>query len=263
MLNKKIKKVILMGRKKEAVKAVRYLVNKGINLAAIVGVENDPFHKELSNTAEKYKIPFFLEESILYDLIKKKDSSINNVDLVISYFYPKKIKDPLIKLGKIGCINLHPAPLPDYKSSAGYNIAILEERKEYGVSAHFIDFEKFDSGPIIKVLKFPISKSENMMSLYEKTQEKLFKLFKEVIILFQSGEKIKTYENKGGLYLNREQLEDLKNIDLQKDSIELINKKIRAFFFPPYNGAKIKIDNLEFTLVNKEMLKYINKFIKK
>jgi|SRR3989344_6481824 len=262
MENRKIKKVIFLGRKNRAVEAIKYLIDKDIDIAAIVGVEIDPYHLQLSKLAEENKIPFFLDEAILYKLIKSR-KNFDAIDLVISYLYPKKIKYPLIKLGKRGCINFHPAPLPDYKSSAGYNIAILEERKEFGVSVHFIDSEEFDDGPIIKVSKFVISDSENIMSLYKKTQEKLIELFKETIKLFKSGKEIKTFKNKGGLYLNRKQLEELKTVDLKKDDLETINRKIRAFFFPPYTGAKVRVGNQDITLVNDKLLKYLDRIIKK
>ena len=253
-------KVIFLGRKIGAFEAVKYLLKKNIQVAAIVGVEADPTHIQLSKEAEENKIPFFKDDSVLYTLIKS--GKMVDIDLVISYLYPKKIKYPLINLGKIGCINFHPAPLPDYKSSAGYNIAILEGRKNYGVSVHFIDSEELDSGPIVKVLKFPISEKENALSLYKKTQEKLLELFKETINILGSNEDIKTYENKGGLYLNNKQLEKLKEIDLKKDNLETIDKKIRAFFFPPYTGAKIKIEDQDITLINKEVLQYLDHIIK-
>ncbi len=258
---KKIKKVIFLGRKIGAFEAVKYLLSKNIKIAAIAGVEADSSHIQLSKAAEENKIPFFKDDSVLYALIKSGEMA--DIDLVISYLYPKKIKSALINLGKTGCINFHPAPLPDYKSSAGYNIAILEGKKDYGVSVHFIDSEEFDSGPIIKVLKFPISEKENALSLYKKTQEKLIELFKETIDVFESNENIKTYENKRGLYLNKEQLEKLKKIDLEKDNLETISKKIRAFFFPPYTGAKIKVGNQDITLINKEVLQYLDQIIKK
>lgn len=259
--NKKIKKVIFLGRKIGAFEAVKYLLKKNIEIAAIVGVEADPTHLKLSKEAEENKIPFFKDDSPLYTLIKS--GKMVDIDLVISYLYPKKIKYPLISLGKIGCINFHPAPLPDYKGSAGYNIAILEGRKIYGVSVHFIDSEELDQGPIIKIRKFPVSEKENALSLYEKTQVKLLELFKETINIFESNEDIKTYKNKGGLSLNREQLEKLKEIDLKKDNLETINKKIRAFFFPPYTGAKIKVGNQDITLINGELLNYLDQIIKK
>src|SRR3989344_6783565 len=116
MKSRKVKKVIFMGRKKGAVDAVRFLIESKTKIAVIVGIENDPYHKELLEMANKNKILFVLNERELYELIAKQDKRFNKVDLVISYLYSKRIKNPLIKLGKAGCINFHPAPLPDYKS---------------------------------------------------------------------------------------------------------------------------------------------------
>jgi len=56
-------------------------------------------------------------------------------------------------------------------------------------------------------------------------------------------------------------LEAMKTVDMRKDSLAEINRKIRAFFFPPYAGAKIKIKDQEFTLVNNDVLYYIHKII--
>lgn len=257
-----IKNVIFLGRKPLASEAVEYLLTKGIKIKLIVADENDNYKIKLKDTAEKFNIPIFYDDSIIYQMIDKQDELVTDIDLIISYLFPKRIKYPLINLAKRGCINFHPAPLPDYKSRAGYNTAILDQRKDFGVSAHFIDSEKFDSGPIIKVLKFPIDVNrETAFSIEKKSQIKLLELLQDIIDMLQTQDKIDVYENKGGLYLKKEQLEKLKEIDLNKDSLEDINRKIRAFFFPPYAGAKIKIKGQDFTLINDDILDYIYKLM--
>ena len=80
--------------------------------------------------------------------------------------------------------------------------------------------------------------------------------------LFLSGEDIKTTENSGGLYLTAKELEELKIVDPEKDSSEEIDRKIRAFFFPPHHGAKIILAGKEYTLVNKEILEHLAKLIR-
>ncbi|PIR93156.1 hypothetical protein COT99_02345 [Candidatus Falkowbacteria bacterium CG10_big_fil_rev_8_21_14_0_10_43_10] len=257
----KIKNVIFLGRKPLATEAVKHLLGKGIKVKAIVAPEQEEYRPKLRDLAVEEDIPFLSDEEI-YKMIAEEDKLLSDVDLVISYLFWKKIKEPLIKLGKSGCINFHPAPLPDYKNRAGYNTAILDRRKSYGASAHFIDSENFDSGPIIKVNNFPINPDkETAMSLEQKTQKLMLELFKEVVDIFLAGDKIKTYENKGGLCLSPKQLEKLKEIDLKSDSSEEINRKIRAFFFPPYTGAKVSIKGQDFTLINNDILSYIHKLI--
>lgn len=260
----KIKNVIFMGRKPGAASALEYLVKKGFKVALVVAPKNESGLIKLEDVAKKYVIPVYHEIDQVYRLMEKTADDLADVDLVISYLFWKKIKLPLIRLAKRGCINFHPAPLPDYKGRAGYNTAILEEKKHFGVSAHFIDSEEFDSGPIIDVLRFPIrSKHETAFSLERKTQEKLLELFKKTIDKFCGQNIIKVKNNVGGTYWTRQNLEDAKVIDFKekKFNADEIKKKIRAFFFPPYSGAKIKIDDEYFTLIDDQILKYIHQLI--
>ena len=85
-----------------------------------------------------------------------------------------------LSLPKLGIINFHPAILPEYKGTAGYNVAILEGRSDWGVSAHYVDAE-IDTGEIIDVSMFPISKDEETAySLEKKSQNYLFEQFIKV-----------------------------------------------------------------------------------
>lgn len=111
-------------------------------------------------------------------------------------------------------------------------------------------------------MKFKInSEEETAYSLEKKSQDKLLELFKDTIDIFSGDGRIPRRRNEGGKYITTSQLESLKMIDMKKDSLEDINRKIRAFFFPPYTGAKINIKGQEFTIINDEMLRYIHKLI--
>lgn len=259
----KLNKVIFLGRKSGASKAAQFLLDQGIEIALIVASAEELHPDSLNEFAKRNNIPVFHDDEIIYKMIEANDKRIRNVDLVISYLYWRRIKMPLIKLASRGCINFHPAPLPDYKSRAGYNTAIWEEKTHFGVAVHFIDSEEFDAGPIIKVLRFPFEPDEQVITLIEKTQENLLVLFKKTIKLFKTKQQIKTTENRGGLYLTARQLEGLKVIHPRRDSLEDIHRKIRAFFFPPYHGATIEIKGEKFTLVDEQTLKFLSQKINK
>ncbi len=249
-----VKKVVFLGRKIGALTALEFLRKNRVKVACIVNPSRDEDSRLMKAYARKHGILFLSDDATLYAMIAKNDKRLRDTDLVISYLYPRRIKDALIKLGSRGCINFHPAPLPDYKSRAGYNTAILEERKTYGVSSHYIDSEQFDAGPIIEVRSFTIDPAvETAYSLEAKSQTHLTALFEITIKRFLSGRKIKTYANEGGLYLTGVQLEELKKID-PADSEATINRKIRAFFFPPYQGATIEIQGTRYTLINQTIL---------
>lgn len=259
----KINRVILMGKKPGAAKALKWLKEQGITVPLVVAQKDEGFKINLEETARELNIPIIYDDEELYNMIRDNHELIRNIDLVVSYLYWKRVLMPLINLPRLGCLNFHPAILPDYKSRAGYNTAILEKKEEFGATAHFIDSEKFDAGPIIKVAKFPIDhETETAFSLERKTQNIMFDLFKNVITLFMGGEQIRTTENSGGLYLTSQQLEAMKIVDITKESPEDIDRKVRAFFFPPYHGAKIIMGDKEFTLVNSDILRILAKIMK-
>ena len=106
---------------------------------------------------------------------------------MISFLFWKLIREPLVSLGRIGCLNFHPAPLPDLRGLGGYNVAILEGMREWGVSCHFVD-ESFDTGDLVEVERFPIDPdSATAFSLDLESQERLLGLFQRVMGMAMAG----------------------------------------------------------------------------
>ena len=114
-----LKRVILLGRKFGVSRALDWLRSSGIDVPLVVGESKDFFSGNIRHAVT------VIGDDEIYRLILNKDPRLNNIDLVISYLHNKKILPPLYNLGWRGCINFHPAILPDYKSSAGYNTALL------------------------------------------------------------------------------------------------------------------------------------------
>jgi len=241
-------------------KALDLLISKNIEIVAIVGPDKPSStygNFSLKKKAKQLKIRF-VTDSKIYDALKlnKNLRFLKNVDLVISFLYWKKIRPELINFPKLGCINFHPAPLPDFRGVAGYSIAILENLDYWGVSAHFID-EEIDTGDIIKVKKFKInSKKETSFSLEQKTQVKLLELFQNVInqILIRKKLPRKKQNKKKGKYISKKYFENQRIIK-NNDTSKTIERKIRAFWYPPFPGASIIIKNEEYTVINNIILK--------
>ena len=244
-------KVIYLGANASAVEGLKYLIEKKIKVVAVVTSRKNI----LIDVANKYKIPSISEQE-LYNRIA--DNKFKNIDLVISVAFKKLIRKSLINLAKIGCINFHPAPLPEFGGMGGiYNFGIYEEFPYWGASAHFVD-ESFDTGDLIATIKFKVEmKEETVFSLKEKAHKYLIKLFKIVIDkAYENGYLSGTPQGKGR-YISSKAFERLRKIQ-SNNSLEEINKKIRAFWYPPYQGAYIRIKGQEFTLINDELLRRIN-----
>lgn len=250
-------KVIFMGKDKEfTIKGLQYLLDLNIEVVAVICDKNNESVNSLRNISEMNNIEIF-DNDEMYENIK--NGYWKDVDLVISYLYWRLIKKPLIDLAKLGCINFHPAPLPEYRGLGGYNFAILDQIDYWGASVHYVD-EQIDTGNIIEVRKFSIDKDTiTAFELEKMTQIEMFELFKTTIDKYIAGETLEGYPQSEGLYINREMFERAKKISLESDTPEMIKRKIRAFWFPPYEGAYIEIGGEKVTLVDNNILKNLNK----
>lgn len=255
-----------MGKNKPAViEGLKYLLSRDVEVVLAVASSDELSlgKGSLIDAAHSLGIPVATDNE-LYNYIKKRSKtsnssySLDNIDLVVSFLFGKRIKKPLIDLPKIGCINFHPAPLPDFRGLGGYNFAIYERLSSWGVSAHFVD-ETFDTGEIIKTKWFSIdSDIETAYSLEQKSLKVMFDLFKEVVDLAFSKGSLPSCPQGKGRYISKQDFENLRKIS-PSDDTETIERKIRAFWFPPYNGAAIEIKGKEFTVINETILEQISK----
>jgi len=166
------------------------------------------------------------------------------VDFVISYMFRFLVKEDVCSLAKRAAVNFHAGPLPKYGGWAFYNLAILEDAKEYGCTCHYMD-NNFDTGALLKVNTFKINaKNETAISLERKTQEEMVRLFNDFCILVESNEALPcTIQNPEEMrYLSFKEFDKLKEIPINADE-ETVQRYARAFWYPPYDCAYIKLNN--------------------
>jgi methionyl-tRNA formyltransferase len=158
-------------------------------------------------------------------------------DYGISYLHPHRVAPEVLALPRVGFINFHTAPLPDFRGVAGINFAILEAVRIWGVSAHFMD-ATIDTGDIIEVRRFPIlPDEETALSLDLRSQNVLFQLFVDVMDTILAGDTLpREPQGAGGRTISKADFEAARRI-LPSDPPELRERKRRAFFYPPHEGA--------------------------
>jgi len=246
--------------KKSVVDGFEYLINKAEITAVVAPPDPADSKQNLLLKAQQYGVTCMSDQE-LYSCIKNPNKTelsnvIKEVDLVLSFLFWKRIKQPLIELPKIGCLNFHPAPLPEFRGVSPYTFGIYENLSYWGVSVHFVDPE-FDTGDIIKVEKFDINLTkETAFSLEQKSQEYLLKIFKETIEIALSGRPLPRKKQKEGRCFTKEDFEKLRIIS-SSDTYEEIERKIRAFWYPPYPGAALKFKDKEFTIIDQNILNKI------
>ena len=257
-------RIVFMGKDKPSVlEALRYLVDRDVEVAAVVAPPRSARgfgDAKLVDCARFHGLPVASDTDI-YDHLsgaKTLPLDLEEIDMVISFLFWKRLKRPLIDLGRLGCLNFHSAPLPEYRGWGVYNAAILNGETRWGVTAHFVD-EDFDTGEIIKVRRFGINpRKETAFSLEQRSQRPLLELFQEIIDMVNLGKPLprtRQDRNAGTTYTKKETLKH--EIVTIKDSPELIEAKMRAFWYPP-NAAKIILNGEEYFLIGREIMSDIS-----
>jgi methionyl-tRNA formyltransferase len=236
-----------MGKsKRTTVRALEWLVERGVEVAAVVAPEPDRWTREpqrLDLAARRHDLPLVSDADLYAD-------PPGDVDIVVSFLFWKLIREPLISLGRIGCLNFHPAPLPDFRGLAGYNLAVLEGLAEWGVSCHFVD-ERFDTGDLVEVERFAIDPdAHTALSLDLETGEYLVALFRSVIERAMAGAELPRQPQGEGRYVSREEFERLRVVQPGDD----VERKLRAFWYPPYPGAVLEVEGRRLTLLDDRLL---------
>lgn len=157
----------------------------------------------------------------------------------------------------LGAINLHPAPLPEYRGCNSYAHAIMNGDKEYRVTMHYIE-TGIDTGPIIAQGTLPISIEDTGYSLYLRAQKVALGVFtKNLPIIIEKAKQGKTVKariqnEKIARYYTRNSLRD------KKANIKWSPKKfynfVRALDFPPFEPAYISVGDKQIFLVTQGRL---------
>jgi methionyl-tRNA formyltransferase len=253
-------KILFLGKDKPLCRAALDLLDLESNKCEVIGV-GAPKGGELSQYAASLGFATYTNKQLYQD-----QSLHSSVDLVISFLYPRLIKEPFISTPKLGCLNFHPAPLPRYRGVAGYARAILNQETVFGASCHYID-SSFDTGDIVEVSQVEMKPNDTSFSLEKRTLDALFTLYVKVMysIFNNPNQKLRAVSQKNEtdvIYTKLEDIDTLRTV-YPDDTAETIARKARAFWFPPFPGACLTIDGTEFTLIDSSILTQLAQELKK
>ncbi|MCC8982878.1 formyltransferase family protein [Bradyrhizobium acaciae] len=185
--------------------------------------------EELWEVADRHKIPYLhsMEDLSQYG------------GFLVSIMWDKIFPAHILGQFDRGGINLHPAPLPQYRGSLGRIHAILNGDRSFGVTVHYLS-EGVDTGDIIGELQFPLLPSETAFSLDARTLLYGYALFCEVWLRLLDGscprrsQTALIDEGKRGsrLYTMRMLTELFESASVPR-SAEQLEQLYRALYFPP------------------------------
>jgi len=242
-------KIVFLGSKKVGFSALNYLIkNAGaLNIHILAVLSNDRKINQSDDSvlelASKNKIPILSSTDQLL--------SLNSIDFIVSVQYHEILHQKHIDCAKKLAINLHMAPVPEYRGCNQFSFAIIEGANEFGTTLHVLE-SGIDNGDILFEKRFPISRTETVGSLYEKTVEASVLLFEKNIQNIVTGNYTRTPQKSFknirtfGFHL-RNEINDIKQIDLSWEDNK-IDRYVRATYFPPFAPPFTIIDGKKIVL---------------
>jgi methionyl-tRNA formyltransferase len=162
----------------------KFLYDASIDIAFIC-VRHDKLDPVLKKQAELHKIDFFSHPKINSDEFFQKVSRYD-CDLFISMSFNQIFRKRLIEYPRLKTINCHAGKLPFYRGRNILNWVLINDEKEFGITAHYID-EGIDTGDILGQKLFPITDEDNYATLLERAYSGCAELLYETVKQLEVG----------------------------------------------------------------------------
>ena len=240
-------KIVFMGTPEFAVESLKSILNKNIEVAAVITAPDRPAGRgqQLKQSAVK---EFALLQNIkVLQPEKLKDeqflSELKSIaaDLFVVVAF-RMLPEVVWNMPPKGTINLHGSLLPNYRGAAPINWAVINGEKETGATTFFIEKE-IDTGKIIDKVILPIGDNDTAGDVHDKLMVKGGVLLADTVTNILNGQ----VEGIPQADLIKGEIKDAPKIfkpDCQIDWTQnsaAIHNKIRGL--APYPTAWTKIQN--------------------
>ena len=231
-----LKSIVFLGSKPVGYRCLQHLIAVrewlGLEIAGVLTQGRKEFGgaHDLAALAGMHGIPVF-----------DTPDDIPVCDILYSVQYHLILKQEHIDKARGIALNLHMAPLPEYRGCNQFSFAIVDGKKEFGTTIHQID-DGIDHGDILFERRFAVAEDCWVEDLYELTLEASVALFGDTLPAIVAGDYAGTPQQalvgeRGTSIHYRKDIGALKVIDLNWDA-EKISRHVRATsmpgFEPPY-----------------------------
>lgn len=244
-------KIVYFGTPAIAAQILEYLCENGVEVLAIVtkvdkprGRSGKPAFSPVKALALKNypDTPLYQPERAstkeFEEELKKFDA-----DLFVVFAYGEIIKQNLLDLPRLGCINLHPSLLPKYRGPAPIRFALLDGVKETGVSVIEMTL-KMDAGDILAQEKIDVPQDKDYAWLEETLMTLGEEMILDVIQNYEERFKKRTLQDPDGVTFVKKITPEMAEIDWNKSATQIHNQ-IRAFSPKPGAWCKASVNGKE------------------
>jgi methionyl-tRNA formyltransferase len=107
-------------------------------------------------------------------------------DLLVSWFWTRRIPEEILGAPPLGSVGVHPSLLPRHRGPDPYFWTILEGDREAGVSAHRLERE-YDTGAVLAQSAIAVDPTWTAWRLAKKLDRPSLALLREVVTSFAEG----------------------------------------------------------------------------
>lgn len=187
-------KVVFFGTPEFSAKVLSFLLENGVDVVAVItkpdaahGRSSQLIPTPVKQIATNYQppIPCF-QPAIVSDLDFAPTLEDFEPDLFVVVAYGEIIKQHLLDMPRLGCINLHVSLLPKYRGAAPIQRAIINGESKTGVTImHMV--KKMDAGDIIKQEELSIGINEAFPEIEQNLCKLGSRMLLAVIREFEKG----------------------------------------------------------------------------
>ena len=197
-------RVVFMGTPDIAATCLKKVLGDGFE---VVGVWTQPdrpkgrgmklVQSPVKELALANNIPVFQPENFRADEDVQALRDLNP-DVVAVVAYGRILPQRVLDIPTKGCVNIHASLLPEYRGSAPYQWAVLDGKKETGVTAQHM-VREMDAGDIIDVAKTPIGENETAGELLDRLAVLGADLLSRTLTAFAEGTVTRTPQDPAGI----------------------------------------------------------------
>lgn len=178
--------IIFMGTPDFAVPVLQRLIDSPYHIAAVVTQPDRPVGRKRVMTPPPVKR--LAEEANLTILQPEKVRNTDAVeeilafkpDLLVTCAYGQILPVSLLNAPQYGAVNVHASLLPEYRGAAPIHKAIMDGKKETGMTIMYM-VKALDAGDMLAQVKVPIEEKDTVGTLHDKLSEAGANLLMETI----------------------------------------------------------------------------------
>lgn len=243
-------KIVFMGTPAFSAPILRMLVEQGYEVALVVTQPDRPVGRKKILTPTPVKEQALALDLPVYQPERLKDpeqaQKILDLqpDLIVTAAFGQILPTAILEAPKLGAINVHASLLPEYRGGAPIHQAIIDGKKETGVTIMYM-VDRLDAGDIISQTTVPIEEMDHTGSMFEKLSIAGKELLQETLPSIIDGTNARTPQDEEHVTFARNISREQERIDWNKSARELYNQ-VRGLHpwpvaFTSLGGTNVKI----------------------